>query len=560
MDKTVVDFAEKRLEEISPQEMSLHLMRLPAKKRLELILQREDAESVVAAMAEQDFYVSVKEIGADDSLSLLALASVEQLNHLFDLEWWRKDRIQSARAVDWLDRLGRASENKLLEWLYYADFELLVVLFKQWLRVVMAPDDIDLAELRDQLPKNTLDDQYFWETLYPQYEDFFRQFLGVIYEINYDFYKELMNHIIWALDVEIEEGAYRFHRGRLEDQVIPDFYDALNIYRSMAPEDVEFGKSVWDSGSSTPTPSFALAVISERDLLGRALQEIKDPLLINTLKWELASLSNKVIVADQLSPDNPEALRMAVDKAAAYVNLGLHLLGGDAVEAALSHLRELFLENLFRLGHTRVMRLRNRLQSIRQQGWISRWPNNLNCLDPDWMESAELLLGKTPRILRSSDTSQGRREDFFRNSGDLSKGEHFIDVVESLGKVFEALAPNPEYLETVLWEEAQISDLADVTVGNMLWTAAASFQVQGRWEVEPLSVELWLELFPLLNADKMKQLIRSWIDRYISDPEVSRHLEAYLAPLLMSYEEEMAPFDDAHPPDPRLVKYFLFKE
>jgi hypothetical protein len=448
----------------------------------------------------------------------------------------------------------------LLEWLYHADFELLVVLFKQWLRVVMGPEDVDLVEVRDQLPKNTLDDQYFWETLYPQYEDFFRQFLGVIFEVNYAFYKELMNNVILALDVEVEEGAYRFHRGRLEDRSIPEFYDALEIYSPMPSEEVEGGKHILDDDSSRPRPSFALAVVPEGDLLGRALQEIKDPTVMNALQLELTALANKVVVADQLSPDAPEALRTAVDKAAAYVSLGLDLLGEDAVQAASRNLREIFLEHLFRLGHTCVMRMRARLQSICRRGWISNWPPQLNCLDPEWMESAELLVGKTPRLLRKADPVRGAREDFFRRREDLARGEHLIDVVESMGKIFEALAPDPEYLQTVLWKEGYVSDLTDVTIGSMLWTAAARFQVHGKWDVEPLSVQTWAQLFPSLGVEKIGQAIRSWMDQFIEDPSTARHVEAYLAPLLISYQEEMAPFSNTDPPDPRLVKFFLFKE
>ncbi|MGA7878381.1 MAG: DUF6178 family protein, partial [Desulfoferrobacter sp.] len=153
MPRTVIDFEEKWLERLAPSELSHHLMRIPAKKRLEMILQREDAEQVVAALAEQDFYFSVKEIGPEDALALLGMARVEQLNHIFDLEWWHKDQLQATKAVDWLDRLARANEDKLLEWLYHADFELLVTLFKRWLRVVDAPEDVDLIESIDQLPK-----------------------------------------------------------------------------------------------------------------------------------------------------------------------------------------------------------------------------------------------------------------------------------------------------------------------------------------------------------------------------------------------------------------------
>ena len=62
-------------------------MGLPAKRRLELIVESADAQSMVAALDANDFFHTIQEIGADDSLPLLALASVEQIDFLFDIEW-----------------------------------------------------------------------------------------------------------------------------------------------------------------------------------------------------------------------------------------------------------------------------------------------------------------------------------------------------------------------------------------------------------------------------------------------------------------------------------------
>lgn len=559
MPRTVLDFEEKWMERLAPNELSYYVMRLPAKKRLEVILQRDDAEQVVASLAEQDFYFSVKEIGPEDALALLGMARVQQLNHIFDLEWWHRDQLQATKAVDWLDRLARANEDKLLEWLYHADFELLVTLFKKWLQVVDAPEDVELVESIDQLPKNTLDDQYFWEPLYPQYEDFFKQLLGVIFEVHYGFYKELMSHIISSIDSEVEEDAYRFHIGRLEDSAIPDFYDALHIYQRISPDEIAGIKRISNPESSNPAPSFALAVVPETNLLGRALALITDPSLKNSLQLELASLANKVVVADQIAPDNPEGLHFAVDKAAAYVNLGLHLMGADSPEIAVKNLQELFLEHLFRLAQAPIAGLKQKLQSVCREGWISRWPKKLNCLDQPWMESAELLLEKTPRITRESISEQMPREDLLRNTEDLHRAESFMKIIEALGRVFDLLAPKPEYLQSVLWQQGQVRDLADVTLGNMLWTASARYLAKGKWEVEPIPVKSWSEMSPLLGAGKIQSVLHQWVEESLEGAAVA-HVEAYLSPLLREYEEEMAPFDAANSPDANLVKFFLFKD
>ena len=85
-----------------------------------------------------------------------------------------------------------------------------------------------------------------------------------------------------------------------------------------------------------------------------ALRAIQDDRLRDTLQQELASLANKIVVADRLPVDQAESLRHAVDKATAYVNLGLQLRGHDTAERAAGELAEVFVEHLFRIAQTEV--------------------------------------------------------------------------------------------------------------------------------------------------------------------------------------------------------------
>ena len=556
------DSDERDLSRLAPQELSQLLMGLPPKKRLEVVLSRTDAEAVVAALPVQDFFFFVKEIGPDDAAPLLALGQVEQVIHLFDLEWWDKDQIQPAKSLQWLQRLASASEEKLLGWLYQADFELLVALFKKWIRVELTPEDIDPLEATDQLPRNTLDDQFYWETQYLQFEDFLSQLLSLIFEVHPGFYKELLTHVIWVSDAQMEEDAYRFHHARLEDEAIPEFYDALEIYRAVSPEQIGHDKDAAElNAAKASAPSFAVALLPEKDLLHRALDQIRDPRVVDALRLELASLANKVIVADRLSVDEPETLRRAVDKVAAYVNLGLDLMSQSDLQPAVKTLEAVFLENLFRLAHTQITRLKGRLQQLLQHGWPSRWPTRLTCLESDWMESAELLLQKTPRFVRPASTAgSAPRDDFFRDRRDLSRGKHFVDVISALGPLFDGLPVEPAQLSEKLWAQAQIRRIEDVTLGSMIWTAAAQFQSGGRWEVQPIKVKNWYGLFGRLGSPVMEQSIRSWVERIVPDAPRRNLVEAYLDPLFQEYAREMSPFSPEDPPDPALVRFFIFEE
>jgi hypothetical protein len=539
-------------------------MNLPAKRRLKLIVDRPDAQSVAAALDANDFFHTVQEIGADDSLPLLALASLEQINHLFDIEWWRKDTVEPAKALTWIERLRRASGSKLLEWLCKADFELLVCLFKRWITVDIAPEDIDLVEAIEELPPKTIDDLYFWEARYPQYDDLITHLLTTIFETNYGFFKELMNAVIYASAPEVEESAHHFHRARLEDHAIPDFYDALEIYRSIGADEFAQKTVPRKADKDQPIPAFALALLSKRDLFARVVSRIEDPGLLEILQVEMASLANKVIVADQISADNAEAIRRAVEKALAYVNLGLESRSGANIEKAAQILSGNFLEHLFRLAQAEVAKIRGRLQSVAQSGWLSQCMAGIKCLDSEWFDAAEELLARTPRILKSrpggSDSGVLPAYDFFRTPQDLARGSHIVDVITCAGDLYQLMSDHTRTPGQRLWTEGQVRAPEDVTLGVMVLTAAANSLISGRWRAAPLSRVAWPEVFPLLQPPAIDRAVMDWVHRSVPDRERKSLAQAYFTPILRDYDFEMRPFSGQNPPEMQLVKFFMFGE
>jgi hypothetical protein len=563
MPAEIVDLNEKRLSKLDPEEIAGALMRLPAKRRIEVILKRPDSEAVVAALDANDFFHTVQEIGPDDSLPVLALASLEQLNHLFDIEWWRKDAMEPAKSLTWLERLARANEQKLIQWLYNADFELLVSLFKEWIVVDIVPEDIDLAEAKDSLPPRSLDDVYFWESRYPQYDDLIMHLLSTIFEINYGFFKELMNSVLYAPSPEIEESAYRFHLGRLADHAIPEFYEALEIYKALKPDEFGEKKVLPGADAEHSPPSFALALVPQGDLLGQVLRQIENPDLIEFLQFEMASLANKVVVADQVATDNAESLRNGVAKALAYVNLGLEMQSGGSLQTAARIIGNTFLEHLFRLAHAEIARIRGRLQAVVKQGWLAESPTGIKCLDGEWLDAAEQLLAKNPRLPREKSDEEAftanPRFDFFRTPEDLVRGNHIVDVITAAGHLFGVEGADPKALERKLWDQGQIQRIEDITVGVMLFTAAAGFLTNGDWIVSPLEVSNWPGLFSSLQPANMEKAIVEWVHETIPDPQKRVLAESYIRPLLRDYDFEMRPFSDHNPPEPQLVKFFLFR-
>ncbi len=559
MPADILNLNDKRLARLPAAQLARELMNLPAKRRLEVILDRPDAEAVATAMDATDFFFTMQEIGPDDALPLLALANREQVDHLFDLEWWKKDEVEPAKALRWLDRLSRASDPKLLEWIYHADFELLILIFKKWITVEVAPEDIDLVESKQSLPERTIDDYFFWESRYPQYDELILHVLTLIFEANYSFYKELMNHVISAPAVEIEELANQFHQARLSEKAIPDYYDALEIYRNINRG--ELTPKLSTHPEEQVAPSFALALVPESDLLGRVLGELDRSDLVDMLQFELAALSSKVIVADQVSTESGEAMRRAVEKAAAYVNLGLEIVSGGKIEEAGRAVENLYAEHLFRIAHSEIAKVAGRLRALVKSGWIAQCPSGTKCLDEEWFEAAELLLARTPKLLGRNpegDREAPPAEDFFRSPKDLATATRIVDVIAAAGLLYTALGAEGG-IQPRLWSQGQITSTEDVTVGVLVLTAAARFLYSGKHVPEPLPAAEWESIFPLIQPPEMDRTVMDWVYRVIADQQKREQAAAYLTPVLRDYEEEMRPFSPQNQPEPQIVRFFMFE-
>jgi hypothetical protein len=557
MPADVVKLDERRLRRSGPAQFARDLMSHPARQRMELILERPDAKDLVAAMDANDFFHTIQEIGPDDSLSLLALASLEQVNHLFDIEWWRKDTLEPAKALDWIERLAGAGGAVLLEWISHVDFELLVSLFKQWISLDTAPEDIDLLEAVESLPPRTLDNHYFWESRYPQFDDLVAQLLTVIFETNYNFFKELLNSVLYVPSPEVEEIAFRFHRARLEDHGIPDFYDAMEIYKTIGPKEFAQKALFAQADPERPAPAFALALLPAGDLFAKTLRTLEDPGLIETLQAETAALANKVIIADQLSPDDARALRRAVDKTLAYINLGLELRSGASIEKAARIVRDNFLEHLFRLARAEVARVGGRLRTAVQSGWLKHFPGGIKGLDGEWFDGAEELLAATPKISRSGREGSASSYDYFRTPSDLGRAGHFVDVIIAVGEVYRLLSEGTDEPDRQFVRE-RLAQREDVTLGMLVMTAAANLLAGGKWSPHPLPQASWPEIFPLVQPGPIGAAVTDWIERSVSGEKNKSLARAYFDPILRDYDSEMRPFSWQNPPDPQLVRFFLF--
>jgi len=300
-------------------------------------------------------------------------------------------------------------------------------------------------------------------------------------------------------------------------------------------------------------------VVRQRDLLGASLALITDPASEATLRQELATLANKVLVADGLDTDDPTNLLRAADKAAAMINLGLDLFSGDDATRGAETLRQVYLENLFRLGHGETATISNRLNDIIDNKLVPLWPEGMNILDEPWLESVDLLNARTP-IIQRPQSNGPTEEDFIRSSSDLERTRAILQVIEVLPALLAACKGQCrqewEQLEADLYRKGLIHSLSDVTIGNLLLTGVANEIWTGSFEITPLPLSMWGEIAPLLAPETVEKTLLARLKEMTAGNTTSGVV--YLRPILDRYREEMGHRSEL--PDPRLLPFFLFTE
>ena len=80
---------EEILSTLSLEEQTKHVLNLPPHLQRELLALCENAVAITQSLPAEEIYNLIKELGNEESILILSMVSEEQLQFIFDLEWWR---------------------------------------------------------------------------------------------------------------------------------------------------------------------------------------------------------------------------------------------------------------------------------------------------------------------------------------------------------------------------------------------------------------------------------------------------------------------------------------
>ena len=139
------------------QEKRRKILELPPLKALDHILDDPQPAALVHSFPEQDFYLLVNEIGAEDSLPLLSLATNKQWEHIVDLETWQKDRLDPKAVTRWLSLLLEADAKRFFRWFLEEKLEFIELYLFRNIEVRIREHDQDPSDFDDDYFSRDID-------------------------------------------------------------------------------------------------------------------------------------------------------------------------------------------------------------------------------------------------------------------------------------------------------------------------------------------------------------------------------------------------------------------
>jgi hypothetical protein len=561
------------------QEKRRKILELPPEKALAQILDDSQPAALVHSFPEQDLYMLVNEIGPEDCLPLLSLATNKQWAHIVDLETWQKDHPDLKMVTRWLSLLLEADPRRFIGWFLEEQLEFVELYLFRNIEVRIREHDQDPSDFGDEF--HTLDNTYYFkfidlpaETESEKLDDSQRRALleritqSLAAHDHHTFQNVLLEaaHIIPA---ETEEDCYRWRSVRLAEKGFLPFDEAVGIYQPLKPGELEkkgqkFIPRALDQISTLPVAIAPLRELKQDNHFTRALQKIEAANVLQLVQTEFANLCNQVVVADHRTIGEREQLQEIVKKASGYVSIGIERMLKDKKKdpaRAAALITRYALVDIFRAGFGAALELKWRAEKWLSKCWFARADLKLTFWGEQWMGIVGGLLVKKPLFYDNYQTGLLYRE--FASLEDIRQTEAVFDqvvAVDDLLSLMNIRLDSP-------------SHYGFLTFKNLLLTMWARHYRRLKGEkLKPLTLKQFRPFFETLlpgtvDSDgqaagkipqEMKTSFLCWLaaESGLKDYEISERLGQTLEDLFNEIESEYGQVAAANI-DPRFVHLFL---
>jgi hypothetical protein len=462
-------------------------------RRADALLAGPDPERAIRALPGDEFYYVIHEIGLNDAGDILALARAEQVQAALDFALWERDQILPERLGEWLEAIAEMPPETIGAWVKGLDVELVALLLRKTGRIYdltqeeppdeavgtfyPTPDGFFLLDVCGAVPDGAAADaQAAGEADGSEPPPSARAVIRILdglYRADMNLARRILVGARAELDSELEELAYRWREGRMEDLGFADYYEALEIYRELDPASVRIGETVAGEARVRPlgeresvdAPARAPAALVDRMSRGaspfsRAVQALTSPDEIAELHFALVALTNRVLAADRITPGDEKAVAASLERMLATLDLGVEFLArGDAAQEVAA-VRTVTLTRLFRLGVSLIGKVKRLATTLRRKGPFA--PTARDLTEPDETAALEAVLRHRPAFAGILDDPPSGADRPFRALADLARATAAIESAAVAQAMLLGLGVTPEALmpESGLLEGTGIDDAA----------------------------------------------------------------------------------------------------
>ncbi|MBN2419089.1 MAG: hypothetical protein JXL81_06860 [Deltaproteobacteria bacterium] len=555
----VVYLREKKDIVAESREIVGKLAPLSGSNALNMVLDHENPLALVQNMTKIDLFWLIKKVGEDDSYPLLSLASTEQWQYIMDMETWERDSVNKIDTFNWLNRLLKADPERLMQYLYGDDGNLLSHFFFSGILDIRIRDNDDFF-----IPEGfiTFDNLYFIGIGDRDNAEDIEQLLRNMALYDHNRFQALMLGLQGTIPAEIEEEMYRLKGVRLAEEGYLPFEEAVSVYAHLNADRLKKDSSEYilnmpdDEDTRALVPVTPFMTIQEENLFSVATAGITDYLVLDRLRIEFAGLCNQIFSADGIRFESVDDLVKICKKAGGYLNAGLEKLSGGDVAIAQEFLKNHPLITIFRAGFSQALELRWKTERWIKVSWFDSLDLGNEFWGEDWAGILDGILLKKP-LLYSEKMEKVYYRDFVS-----------IDEIEETGAIIDRMIVLDNMLGKIIPENEMkqlIDEETDLTFYQVIFTFWIRRLCGLHPELKALSPDEAKSVFETLRAGeasppyKMTEYKTKFIDNLSSLSGGSGENDSFLKDTLSliwdEFQEEYAMIrtDDLEPRYSRFI-------
>ena len=482
--------SEEELSSLSFEERLWLIQHTPVRGKARIIITSPDTIQLLKKLSPQEIYLTIKETWSDDAALLMEMISPDKLAYLLDMDIWKRDRIDFDRFLEWLQLLSEGGERPLIRQLFSLDPPLLVLFLKAVIEVTSRNLDQDPLEMSDG-GWTSFDDIYYFKPKNDEIDlDMIVTILTRFFELEPSYYRVIMEGVKGELPTPLEEEAYDYRSNRMTMIGFPEFYEAREILLYEDPEkisrDLKNGveKIIYlnENQEDELPPHYWLIPRSGEGILEDLLVEAAGFEKDRQILWELSYLIHKLVAAGGVDLSDTEEIVSSARMARDYINIGLEYTDCTAMDEGRRLLREVYLQQLFRLGYCAALDVMRRASSLTKR-LGERLDSSL------WGITARMVIegltGVRPYYYEGL-TGNGENFRNFSAMEDIRATMDFLDGLSDSVLFLSELVDIPVEIESYLKRNAPIQEWG---LEHLLATALVRRILTGAWEVIPVTDE-----------------------------------------------------------------------